>query len=302
MTNEPTHARSLFSLIFISPNESRLRAGWRILLQTIMLGIFLCVISFPVLWFAPGKSQTWLMLFSTLVEGFAITVSIIYARRFLDKRTFISLGLKPNKSAIIDLLVGFGIAFLMMAGVFLMVYGLNWMTIEGVAWQMDGLSPSVSQTLIWLLIFIIVGWQEELLSRGYQLQNLGDGLNITWGVIISSLVFSGLHLFNPGVTWLSTLGIFLAGLFLALCYVLTKQLWLPIGLHIGWNFFEGTVFGFQVSGINSFTLFRIHVNGPTLWTGGEFGPEAGLLLIPVLLIGTGLVYIYSRRIRKGLHD
>jgi hypothetical protein len=109
-----------------------------------------------------------------------------------------------------------------------------------------------------------------------------------------------LHIFNPGATWISTFGIFLAGLFLALGYVLTKQLWLPIGLHIGWNFFEGVVFGFPVSGMNTYKLITLQITGPDAWTGGLFGPEAGLILIPSLFLGIILVYFYSKnRVR---HD
>jgi uncharacterized protein len=293
--SDPTQSRPFWEIIFLSRSERRLRAGWRILLQTIMLGVFLCVISFPVLWVGPGKSQTWLMLFSNLAECFAITVSIIYARRFLDKRTFASLGLKANTHMVADLLAGFIIAFLMMAFIYLLVIGFKWITFEGFAWQKDDLSIAISQSAIWLVIFIIVGWQEEILSRGYQLQNIRDGINLVWGVILSSLIFSVLHIFNPAALWTSMLGIFMAGLFLAFGYLLTGQLWLPIGLHIGWNFFEGTIFGFPVSGLNSYTLLRIRMTGPSLWTGGEFGPEAGLILLPALLFGAGLVYLYSKK-------
>ena len=300
--DSPGERRSFLGIIFLSPSERRLRSGWRILLQTIMLGVFLFIISFPILWFGFGKSQTWLMFWSTLAECFAITVSIIYARRFLDKRTFVSLGLKTGKQAVMDLLVGFVIAFIMMAFIFTIFFASKWMTFDGFAWQMDGLAFTISQLLTWLVIFIVVGWQEELLSRGYHLQNLSDGLNLIWGIILSSLTFSVLHIFNPGATWISTLGIFLAGLFLASAYVLTRQLWLPIGLHIGWNFFEGTIFGFPVSGLNSFTLLRIKISGPSLWTGGEFGPEAGLLIIAALLIGTLLVYLYAKRRRMSADD
>ena len=90
------------------------------------------------------------------------------------------------------------------------------------------------------------------------------------------------------------MGIVLAGLFLALPYLLTRQLWLSIGLHIGWNFFEGVVFGFPVSGTDSFHLLRHTVSGPVLWTGGAFGPEAGLLVIPALIFGSLLVFAYTR--------
>jgi membrane protease YdiL (CAAX protease family) len=83
-------------------------------------------------------------------------------------------------------------------------------------------------------------------------------------------------------------------LFLALPYLLTRQLWLSIGLHIGWNFFEGVVFGFQVSGLDTFRLLRHTVSGPELWTGGVFGPEAGLLVIPAIILGSLLVVAYTK--------
>jgi len=300
--NTPAQKRPLWEIVFLSKSERRLRAGWRLLLQTITLGVFLCVVAFPVLWFGPGKSQTWLMLFSTLAECFAITVSIIYARRFLDRRTFVSLGLAPGKQAVWDVAAGLGISFVVMALILLIGTEQNWITFAGFAWQTDGLPLATQQTVIWLIIFVIVGWQEELLSRGYQLQNISDGINLLWGVLISSFIFGGLHLFNPGATWVSTLGIFLAGLFLALGYVLTRQLWLSLGLHIGWNLFEGTVFGFPVSGLNPYALLHIRVSGPVLWTGGEFGPEAGLVVLPALLIGAILVYLYSKNIRREKHD
>jgi uncharacterized protein len=292
-----TTKRSIFEIIFLSPTERRPRAGWRILLQVIMMGVFLCIVTFPVLWFAPGKSQTWLMFYSTLVECFAITVSIIYARRFFDKRTFIGLGFLTNKKAIIDILTGIFITFIMLGLLFVFGLTIKWIKFESFAWQADGFLYSLGQFLIWLVIFIMVAWQEELFSRGYLLQNLKDGINLLWAVIISSFMFALLHIFNPGANWKSTLGIFLAGLFLAFGYVMTKQLWLPIGLHLGWNFFEGVIFGFPVSGLKVYALIRIQISGLPIWTGGSFGPEAGLVILPALVLGTGLVYIYARYLR-----
>ncbi|OGO80167.1 MAG: hypothetical protein A3K41_03580 [Chloroflexi bacterium RIFOXYD12_FULL_57_15] len=145
-----------------------------------------------------------------------------------------------------------------------------------------------------------MAWNEELLSRGYHLQTLASGTNLFWGVLLSSAVFGALHLGNPNATWVSAAGIFLAGLFLAYGYLRTGQLWLSIGLHIGWNFFEGVVFGFPVSGLDIYPLTRIQVQGPEMWTGGAFGPEAGLVILPALLIGAGLIFWYTRNRRaKG---
>jgi hypothetical protein len=140
-----------------------------------------------------------------------------------------------------------------------------------------------------------VGFQEELLSRGYHLQNLAAGTSLPIGVTLSSAVFALLHLRNPSASWLSTIGIFLAGIFFAYAWVRTRRLWLPIGLHIGWNFFEGIIFGFPVSGLETFRLLRHSIVGPILATGGPFGPEAGLIVLPALALGTGILYLYTRR-------
>jgi membrane protease YdiL (CAAX protease family) len=91
------------------------------------------------------------------------------------------------------------------------------------------------------------------------------------------------------------------GIFLAYGYIRTRQLWLPLGLHTGWNFFESTVFGYPVSGMSGLPrLIHQDVSGPELLTGGEFGPEAGLLLLPGLLLGSLLVYLYTRRTHIAL--
>src|SRR3989337_826088 len=134
---------------------------------------------------------------------------------------------------------------------------------------------------IMLGVFVVVSWQEELLSRGYWFQNLSEGLNPVWGVAISSILFALLHLVNPHMSVSAGLGLFAAGIFLAYARVRSGQLWLAMGLHTGWNFFEGTVFGFSVSGLENLSPLIVQsVAGPELFTGGAFGPEAGLVLLP----------------------
>lgn len=163
------------------------------------------------------------------------------------------------------------------------------LTVESFAWQTAGWDATLSGVLTYLLVFILVGWNEELLTRGYWLQNLEQGINRPVAVLLTSLVFAALHAANPNASWTSTLGLFAAGLFLAYGYTATNHLWLPIGLHIGWNFFEGVVFGFPVSGLNIFRLIETKVNGPAWLTGAEFGPEAGLILLPALILGAFLI-------------
>jgi CRISPR/Cas system-associated protein Csm6 len=66
-----------------------------------------------------------------------------------------------------------------------------------------------------------------------------------------------------------------------------------MGMHLGWNFFEGVGFGFHVSGLDIYPLTRIQIHGPDLWTGGAFGPEAGLIVLPALILGALLIYFYT---------
>ncbi len=93
----------------------------------------------------------------------------------------------------------------------------------------------------------------------------------------------------------------LAGLFLGVGFVLTGELAIPIGLHITWNFFQGNIFGFPVSGSNSGTsLISISQGGPDLLTGGAFGPEAGLIGILTMILGTLLTILYIRQTRGAV--
>jgi CAAX protease family protein len=299
--------RSLLATIFLSPDEPRLRAGWRLLIQSIVLLLlllcFAMAIAIPYLFatYLPpiAASSAASLGLSTLAEFFAITTSVFLARRLLDHRSIPSLGLNVGRGTILDLGAGTSIALVMMGLVYAVMSAMGWLHFKGFAWQFDRPATVVGQTLLILLIFVVVGWQEEILSRGYQLQTISSGSNLGVGVLIASAIFAFLHLGNPHATWVSTAGLFLAGLLLAFGYVLTGQLWLSIGLHIGWNFFEGVLFGFPVSGLSVYPLMRISVAGPKLWTGGAFGPEAGLVVVPALILGSLLVFAYSSRVRRA---
>lgn len=286
--------RPFFQTVFTSLDEARLRAGWRIffhILLMIPIG-FLSDAALTVLFpFWRGG-----MLQAQLVNLAVMTGSVFIARRWLDKRSFESLGLKLSPQLWKDLFAGIAITFVQMGFIYIVMSALGWIRFEGFAWQFESASDVTLGLVGMLVVFILVGWNEELLSRGYQLQNLADGMNLFWGVVISSAVFGILHLGNPNATWISAVGIFFAGIFLAYGYLRTKQLWLPIGLHIGWNFFEGVGFGFPVSGMDFFRLTRITVAGPELWTGGAFGPEAGLIVLPALALGVALIYAYTKGI------
>lgn len=234
------------------------------------------------------------LLVSQIADLVAVTVSIFIARRILDRRSFASLGLHMSHDAGRDLAIGIVMTCLMMGSIFALERSLGWLHVESFAWQTESIGTVIRSVLLYAAICVLVGYKEELMSRGYHLQTIASGTSLVWGWIISSAVFGVLHLANPHANLLSVTGIILAGLFLGYAYIRTGSLWLSIGLHTGWNFFEGVVFGFPVSGLPFYTLPRIAVSGPVLWTGGEFGPEAGMVLIPALVIGFVLIFMYAK--------
>lgn len=298
---EPNAHRSLLAQLFLSPDERRLRAGWRVLLQAILLLVFLTIFSIIVVFGAlllriDLYDLPPLSLFDLLPTALAMTLAVLFARRLFDRRSFTSLGFAPGPHMLPDLLVGFAIPGAMMLFTFLLELAMGWTRFDGWAWQTASPGAVVLSLVTGLAGFIVVGYQEELLSRGYHLQNISQGMGLGWGLFLSSGIFALMHLGNPNVTWYASLpGLLAAGYFLAFGWMRTGQLWLSIGLHVGWNFFEGTIFGFPVSGIGIAGLVRQTPVGPSVITGGAFGPEAGLILIPALAVGIGCLWLYTRR-------
>lgn len=284
--------RSQFSFIFLTNDKSRLRAGWRILIAALLTGLFFNLVD----WVRSALSMTGPMPFylGLYTDFIVVTGAIFIARRFADKRSFTSLGFRINKQAGFDLLMGIAMPFLLFLIIYLIEYSMGWLKFDSFAWQTNSPALVISQTTRYFIWFIFVAWNEELVYRGYIMQSLASGLNLTWGILISSVYFGIEHLSNPNSNGMAVAGIFLIGLFFAYAYIRTGQLWLPIGLHLGWNFFESAVFGFPVSGYDRPGLLHITVSGPEFWTGGAFGPEAGLIILPITLLGAVLIHLYTR--------
>jgi uncharacterized protein len=142
------------------------------------------------------------------------------------------------------------------------------------------------------LVALMAGIVEETLVRGF-LFRLIEIVGGTWlAVLISSALFGAAHASNPGATVVSSVAIALeAGVLLAAAYAATGRLWLPIGLHAGWNFTEGSLFGMAVSGQDvGKGVIAGSLKGPTILTGGVFGPEASVVAVVVCLaVGLALL-------------
>lgn len=157
--------------------------------------------------------------------------------------------------------------------------------------------PTSDLVLVALLLFPGAAF-EELLFRGVVFRLVEEWTGTWIALAVSALLFGLVHAGNPGATWVSTVAIALeAGVLLAAAYVIARNLWFPIGLHFAWNFFEGPVYGTQVSGhVFGPSALMAHVTGPALITGGGFGPEAGLAaILPCIVVAAALIVLAVRR-------
>ena len=278
---------SFLAWLFLTNEEPpRLRVGWRLALQTFTTFLFIIALMAAAAWshlllFFPSEHLL------IILQSIGITLAVYTCRKLLDRRSFVSLGLRLNKRALTDFLAGAAISGLALGVLFLGLWVSGLLTVKGVRVDLPMLG-------YWVVIWLFVGWGEELWARGYWLQNIAEGGHMLGAVIISSIFFGLLHAGNPNITALALVNLMLAGVYLAWGYVRTRSLWLPIGLHFGWNLFEGTVFGFPVSGISPYAVTKIAVSGARWLTGGAFGPEGGLVIWGVMAIGAVLVWAVTR--------
>jgi uncharacterized protein len=256
----------------------------------------------------PGFGLGFIPLVGAVAGLLGAVVTVWLAGRILDRRPFSEFGFHLGAGWWLDLLFGMILGALLMTTIFLIELGLGWIKITGAFEDHLG-GPFVVSLLIPAATFLCVGISEETVFRGYQLKNAAEGLNyptlgprgailLAW--ISSSVLFGVLHANNPSATPVSTFNIVLAGLMLGFGYVLSGDLAVPIGLHITWNFFQGAVYGFPVSGFAAFgpTLLDTRQGGPDLWTGGSFGPEGGMLIPAAMLLGMSLIALWTR-LRTG---
>lgn len=258
--------------------------------------------------FAGGFDHVWADL--ALLASHVVVLGVVgFAARYVDRRRLRDLGLHIDTEWWADLAFGLALGGVLMTTIFLGELALGWLSVTELPILTSGSVSFWLSMASGLALWIVVGFAEELFVRGYLLTNLAEGC--TWfdrvderravvlATLATALVFALLHAVNPGASMASAVGIFAAGLMLATGYVVTGELAIPVGIHVSWNLFQGTIYGFPVSGIDRFaSAVRLRQHGPALVTGGEFGPEAGLAGMIAILAGIGLILAWVVR-RRG---
>lgn len=295
--------------IFVNKRDGRPRAGWRILLQLVIFLVFtsLMVYGYRMLIDDP------LRMYRALAMGIAGLASIWFAAIAIDRRALTDYGIGWSPLWKKELLWGLAFGFLAISFIFATGWSFGWIEVTGFGWERTVDIPYLFWIANYLVTMFIIGYYEELIFRGYHILNLVEGFQQPeksllpagiYALLISSAIFGVMHGTNPNASWVSTLNIMIAGVVLAIPYLLTGRLAISVGLHIAWNFAQGGIFGFPVSGVPfRGSLIQIEQAGSTTLTGGAFGPEAGIMGILGMMLMLGLTVLYLRHTGQlsGIH-
>jgi hypothetical protein len=283
--------------IWYDPKKERLRSGWRILAFLAMALAFSIPLFVLFQEFLPAEMELNTppgLYYVKLIEVLAITPALIaagvWALKVFDRLPARALGISFEGAWLRQLLLGIAAGLLLVGA----ALGLLWAGgLAKVEWQGAG-----KEMLLVLgasaLFMLLVGLSEELLLRGYLFQTLLRGIGPLLTLFLTSVAFALFHISNDNWTLLGLTNIFLVGVLLGLLYLRSGSLWLPIGLHAGWNLamvlFHVPVSGFQVS---FSTPFLTTLTGHRLITGGAFGLEGGAV-VSILLLGMIALAVHGR--------
>ena len=234
-----------------------------------------------------------------ILTGFSLLGSFAalwVATKFIDRKPLMSIGLSVKDKAN-EMLIGLGFALAFIGGLFLVLWLIGAINITGYV----GFKPGV---FIVSIMLFMAAFDEELIFRGYILNNMMDSTSNRWIALAGSpLLFALLHSGNTNVwsTWVPMTELFAAGFILGISYTFTKNLWFPTFFHFGWNFFQG-LFGFEISGFNvdSWKIISHENTGnvPDIVSGGAFGIEGSVITLSCTIICTYLIFKYYNELDK----
>ena len=230
------------------------------------------------------------MLILTVFSLLGSFLALWVATKFIDRKPLMSIGLSV-KDKTNEMLIGLEFALAFIGGLFAILWLIGAINVTGYV----GFKPGV---FIVSMMLFMAAFDEELIFRGYILNNMMDATNNRWIALAGySVLFALLHAGNPSIwsTWVPMTELFAAGFILGISYTFTKNLWFPTFFHFGWNFFQG-LFGFEISGLNvdSWKVISHENTGnvPDIVSGGSFGIEGSVITLSCTIICTYLIFKY----------
>ena len=225
------------------------------------------------------------LLLSQVALLLGIFTTILFISKFFDKQkpAFLNSMLNPK-----GLIYGMALGAIAISVIVLLIS----LTTK-IELSFNGFNINI---LVYIVLFFLVAISEEAMSRGFIFTNLYNQSNSYIAIIVSSLIFGLMHAFNSSFNWIGMLNIFLIGIFFCQLYLKRMDLSIPIGFHFCWNLFQGTVFGFSVSGMTSHGIFKIERLSGAKFPFEGFGLEGSLICTLVIIIL--IVWFYISNTRK----
>jgi membrane protease YdiL (CAAX protease family) len=273
-----------------------------VVLGQVVVGLLLAggfaLVAFLLRPIVPGLVATWMsqlqagqlpagLLFLSVVFDLAWIVAVTWIfLRLLNREGWDSLGV-GGKGLVSSISLGLVFGTL----TFLAVGLLLWIT----GWASFHWHRPAAELVTMVAVVLAPAASEEIAFRGYILSTLRGWKGWPAAIVLSSVLFSLAHGLNPGLNGLALLNIALAGLAFSLALRWRGSLWLPLGFHFAWNYVQGPVLGFPVSGLMTFGVGpATQLVGPRLWTGGSFGPEGGLAVTVIVAAACAVLWILNR--------
>lgn len=226
-----------------------------------------------------------------------IVLAIVF-RVFWDREPVATMGLESTPTWGFEMISGFAIGVFLVSVLFAVTALAGGLTFKS---HFSG--GMMSLGFFGVLAFFFIGmlfqvFAEEIVFRGYLFVTVKGGWGVAAAVVISSILFGFAHSFNPGFSLFIAANLILTGVLMALGVVVTGNIWWPLGFHLAWNFFEGYVYGFPVSGLTAspISLFITKVSAPQWLLGGSFGPEGGIAA--TIVFSAGIVWLLIRLKRR----
>lgn len=233
--------------------------------------------------------EYWLLYISLMALSLSLVILLLHC--LIDRRPLRELGMSASGPWGKYMRIGIGWTF----ALFVIGFGICWLS-----GSVSVISVQVNwkDLLLSLLAFFLGAFYEEILLRGYLLTRLcRTRLNVWASLIISSAIFSALHLANQGISFLALIELFLSGITFGLMFLFTKNLWFPVIAHCAWNWIQGPVFGFKVSGTDMFSsLITQSITHPNLINGAQFGFEGSIVCV---VLEITFIVLLVKVFRKG---
>lgn len=291
---------------FFKNRHNEVWAGWKILIVlvtffvitliftvifSIVYGVFAVITSGqtdPIALTQNIMNDSLFTSLSGILQNVAMVIPVLVFWKVFDRKPFSDMGLTSFRHGAKDFLYGLALGAVTISAVFVVLLLSGQISVTN-----DFLSPDFSWMLIVdLILMIFVGFGEEIFSRGYCMSVLRRS-NITLIFIVPNLIFGLLHVLNKNFGFVPLINIFLVGVLFSLMFYKRGNIWMPIGYHITWNYFQGSIFGLPVSGNEIKGLYTSKLLSENIFNGGGFGPEGGLLVTLLMVVSIAMFYLLS---------